>query len=72
MLALLLRREDGRRLPRKEIARRLTITEDTVKTHMRSIARKLGSEDASREAIVRVARRHGLTDSASSRADDDP
>jgi DNA-binding NarL/FixJ family response regulator len=71
VLALLLRREDGRRLPRKELARRLSITEDTVKTHMRSLARKLGAEDASRDAIVRAAQRHGLADSASPPADDD-
>lgn len=56
VLDLLLLMEEGRRLARKEIARRLVISEDTVKTHMRHIARKLGAEDASREAILHAAR----------------
>lgn len=59
VLALLMQEEDGRRLSRKEIAHRLAITEDTVKTHMRNLARKLGAEDASREAILRATRGHG-------------
>lgn len=71
VLALLLWRENGRRLPRKELAHRLSITEDTVKTHMRSVARELGAEDASRDVIMRAARRHGLANSASPPADDD-
>ncbi len=58
VLDLLLLTEEERRLARKEIARRLAISEDTVKTHMRHIARKLGAEDASREAILHAARHY--------------
>jgi PAS domain S-box-containing protein len=59
VLDLLVLTEKERRLARKEIARRLVISEDTVKTHMRHIAHKIGAEDASREAILHAARHYG-------------
>lgn len=58
----LLAQEDGPPLRRKEIARQLHISEDTVKTHMRHLAHKLGAEEASRWAILHAARQRGLLD----------
>lgn len=70
VLALLLATEGERRLSRKEIARHLTVSEDTVKTHMRHLAHKLGAEAASREAIHRAVHRRGWGTPPPARSDD--
>jgi hypothetical protein len=49
-------------LPNKEIARRLAITEDTVKRHLTSIFDKLGVSN--RVELTLFAVHHGLVDGA--------
>ena len=52
-----LARED---LSYEQVGERLSITSDTVKTHVRRIADKLGLPERGRKAVVAAARTHGL------------
>ena len=51
-------------LTQRQIAARLYVGHETVRTHMRHIATKLDLDTAAREAVVAAAREQGLLDTA--------
>ena len=53
-------------LPNKLIARRLGISEKTVKAHLTSVFRQIGVTDRTQAALVGPAARLGLTRSSGS------